>query len=103
MAIRLRKLHDQVMVITGATSGIGLATARRFAAEGAKVFVTGRREAEAALGGRGRAGEQCPQGCGAGVGEADDAAVGDEDASAAVEAQGPVEREPHTERPPSIG
>ncbi|MEX5744179.1 SDR family NAD(P)-dependent oxidoreductase [Massilia sp. X63] len=32
MAIRLRKLHDQVMVITGITSGIGLTTARMAAA-----------------------------------------------------------------------
>ncbi len=32
--------------MTGGTSGIGLATAKRFAAEGARVFVTGRRQAE---------------------------------------------------------
>jgi NAD(P)-dependent dehydrogenase (short-subunit alcohol dehydrogenase family) len=33
-------------VITGGSSGIGLATARRFAAERAFVFITGRRQAE---------------------------------------------------------
>ena len=43
-----RKLEGKVAVVTGGTSGIGLATARRFAAEGAQVFVTGRREAELA-------------------------------------------------------
>jgi len=32
--------------VTGGTSGIGLATAERFAAEGAQVFITGRRQAE---------------------------------------------------------
>src|SRR5262249_942102 len=36
----------KVAVITGGNSGIGLATARRFVAEGAHVFVTGRRQAE---------------------------------------------------------
>ena len=43
-----RKLEGKVAVVTGGTSGIGLATARRFAAEGAQVFITGRREAELA-------------------------------------------------------
>jgi NAD(P)-dependent dehydrogenase (short-subunit alcohol dehydrogenase family) len=32
--------------VTGASTGIGLATARRFVAEGAKVYITGRREDE---------------------------------------------------------
>ncbi len=41
-----QKLTDKVAVVTGGTSGIGLATAKRFAAEGARVFVTGRRQAE---------------------------------------------------------
>jgi NAD(P)-dependent dehydrogenase (short-subunit alcohol dehydrogenase family) len=41
-----RKLEGKIAVVTGGTSGIGLATAKRFAAEGARVFVTGRRRAE---------------------------------------------------------
>jgi NAD(P)-dependent dehydrogenase (short-subunit alcohol dehydrogenase family) len=41
-----RKLEGKVAVVTGGTSGIGLATAKRVAAEGARVFVTGRRQAE---------------------------------------------------------
>jgi NADPH:quinone reductase-like Zn-dependent oxidoreductase len=40
------RLENKVAVVTGGTSGIGLATAQRFALEGAKVFVTGRREKE---------------------------------------------------------
>lgn len=40
------KLQGKVAVITGGTSGIGLATARRFVAEGAHVFIMGRRRAE---------------------------------------------------------
>ncbi|MFF4653147.1 SDR family NAD(P)-dependent oxidoreductase, partial [Streptomyces sp. NPDC001380] len=38
------QLEDRTAVVTGGTSGIGLATARRFAAEGAHVFITGRRQ-----------------------------------------------------------
>src|ERR1700741_3583112 len=37
---------SKVAVLTGGNSGIGLATARRFVAEGAHVFVTRRRQAE---------------------------------------------------------
>jgi NAD(P)-dependent dehydrogenase (short-subunit alcohol dehydrogenase family) len=40
------KLQDKVAVITGGTSGMGLATARRFVAEGAYVYIMGRRRAE---------------------------------------------------------
>ena len=40
------KLDGKVAVITGGSSGIGLATARRFVAEGAHVFIIGRRRAE---------------------------------------------------------
>lgn len=40
------KLERKVAVITGANSGIGLATARLFVQEGARVFMTGRRQRE---------------------------------------------------------
>jgi NAD(P)-dependent dehydrogenase (short-subunit alcohol dehydrogenase family) len=40
------KLEGKVAVITGANSGIGLASAKRFAGEGARVFLTGRRKTE---------------------------------------------------------
>jgi NAD(P)-dependent dehydrogenase (short-subunit alcohol dehydrogenase family) len=41
-----QKLAGKVAVITGGSSGIGLATAQRFVHEGAYVFVTGRRQTE---------------------------------------------------------
>jgi short-subunit dehydrogenase len=46
MSIQLKKLDEQVMVITGATSGIGLATAR-MAAEGGASLVLAARDADA--------------------------------------------------------
>jgi len=39
-----RKLENKVAVITGATSGMALATAKLFVEEGAYVFITGRRQ-----------------------------------------------------------
>ena len=39
-------MKNKVVLITGSTSGIGKATALRFGAAGAKVVVSGRREAE---------------------------------------------------------
>ena len=40
----MNKYSNKVVVVTGGTSGIGLATAKAFAAEGAHVFITGRRQ-----------------------------------------------------------
>ncbi|KAA9325924.1 SDR family oxidoreductase [Hymenobacter busanensis] len=44
MALHLKKLKDQVIVITGASSGIGLVTARLAAKKGAKLVLAARSE-----------------------------------------------------------
>lgn len=41
-----QKLVEKIALVTGGTSGIGLATAKRFVSEGAHVFITGRRQPE---------------------------------------------------------
>ena len=40
------KLEGKIALVTGGSSGIGLATAQRFVKEGAFVYITGRRQAE---------------------------------------------------------
>src|SRR5438309_8324455 len=42
MAMKLKKIDEQVIVITGASSGIGLATARMALKQGAKVVLAAR-------------------------------------------------------------
>ena len=42
----MKRLENKTAIITGATSGIGEATVRRFDAEGGKVVFAGRREEE---------------------------------------------------------
>jgi NAD(P)-dependent dehydrogenase (short-subunit alcohol dehydrogenase family) len=40
------KLENKVAVVTGGSAGIGFGAAKRFADEGARVFITGRRQSE---------------------------------------------------------
>src|SRR6202522_4810232 len=42
----MKNLESKIAVVTGGTSGIGFATAKRFVDEGAHVVITGRREKE---------------------------------------------------------
>ena len=42
----MSRLQGKIAVVTGGSSGIGLATAQRFVQEGAHVYITGRRQAE---------------------------------------------------------
>src|SRR4051812_1187887 len=44
MSVRLKKIADQVIVLTGASSGIGLTTARMAAKQGARLVLAARNE-----------------------------------------------------------
>jgi NAD(P)-dependent dehydrogenase (short-subunit alcohol dehydrogenase family) len=41
-----KKLEGKIAIVTGGSTGIGLATAKEFVAQGAYVYITGRRQAE---------------------------------------------------------
>ena len=45
MTVRLKPVEEQVVVLTGASSGIGLATAHALASRGAKLVLVSRNEA----------------------------------------------------------
>jgi NADP-dependent 3-hydroxy acid dehydrogenase YdfG len=44
----MAKLEGKIALVTGGSSGIGLATAKRFVCKGAYLFITGRRDTELA-------------------------------------------------------
>jgi short-subunit dehydrogenase len=46
MAVKLKRLNQQVMVITGASSGIGLVTARAAAERGTRLVLASRSQGE---------------------------------------------------------
>ncbi|HEY2623608.1 MAG TPA: SDR family oxidoreductase [Dyella sp.] len=45
----MNRFQDKIVVVTGGSSGIGLAAAKQFVAEGAHVYITGRRQRELEL------------------------------------------------------
>src|SRR6202161_136237 len=45
-SIMSKKLEGKIALVTGGSTGIGLATAQQFVAEGAYVYITGRRQPE---------------------------------------------------------
>ena len=46
----MERLKDKVAIVTGSTSGIGIAIAKLYAAEGAKVIICGRRQERGEIG-----------------------------------------------------
>jgi NADP-dependent 3-hydroxy acid dehydrogenase YdfG len=44
MGVKMSEIQNKVVIITGASSGLGAATAERLAASGAKLIVAARRE-----------------------------------------------------------